>query len=368
MFNNIWELAEGVLAGLLSPEDLSSLNDQLEKNADFANEFNEAVNLLKSLDSDGRQQRFRSVLRDIDMQQSAPVAQKKPRLIQIPANIWRTAAVAAGVALITSFITFSVFVNSANKSASQYSTISRDLDGIKKMQRRQQEEQKALKDSIHKINTPMQPTLDARFTGTGFALTNDGYFVTSYHVINDGHGDFDSVYILCNDNEYYKAFLVNFDAKADLAILKVEKKNFRFGKGEIPYTIAAGKAALGTSIFTLGYPKDDIVYSEGYISAKDGYNDNAQQYTLQLPAGHGQSGSPMMDANGNVQGILTAISSPTESNTYAVSSKALLDLLHTLPNESSLHLAKGNKLSHLGREAQIEKMEDYTFSVKVYKK
>jgi S1-C subfamily serine protease len=109
-----------------------------------------------------------------------------------------------------------------------------------------------------------------------------------------------------------------------------------------------------------------MVYSEGYISSKNGYNGNSSQYTLALPAGHGQSGSPLIDANGNITGILTAISGPEEANTYAASADALLEVLQ--PIHSSIHLPKANKLGRLSREKQIEQLETYTFSVKVYKK
>ena len=111
------------------------------------------------------------------------------------------------------------------------------------------------------------------------------------------------------------------------------------------------------------------MYKEGYISTKNGYESNELQYTLELPVGHGQSGSPVLDNNGNVLGILTAISGEGETNTYAVSSKALLDLINKkLPDNSALHLSKANKLGRIGREEQIKRMEAYTFSVKVYKK
>ncbi len=62
--------------------------------------------------------------------------------------------------------------------------------------------------------------------------------------------------------------MVGHSADNDIAILKVEKKSFRFGKGDVPYTFTANKAGLAADIFTLGYPKDEIKYSEGYISSK----------------------------------------------------------------------------------------------------
>ncbi len=366
-FNNIWELAESWLDGTLSPEDAATLKNRLGTDQAFASEFNDNVNLINSLNAAGAQKRFRNTLGSIQQQQlSAKATSKKAFIINLSTQVWRTAAIAASVALVTSLVSYSIFINSTRKVDSQYSTISREVEHIKKVQAKQQEQQNAIIDSFKKKNLPVAPPSEVRYTGTGFAITNDGYFATAYHVINNGN--FDSVYIQCNDDKYYKAILVNYSAKSDLAILKVEKKNFRFAKGDLPYTFTPAKSGLGARIFTLGYPKDDVVYSEGYISAKDGFNGNAAQYTLELPAGHGQSGSPVVDGQGNIIGVLTAISGPEEANTYAVGSKELVDLFHPLVSDNKMHLPKSNKLSRLSREEQIEKMENYTFSVKVYKK
>lgn len=357
--NNIWEIAESYLDGTLSPAEVAEVNTRLKTDTVFATEFNEQLNLIHSLSNSGTYKRFRTTLGDVHQKQFA-----NKKTIQLPAHFWRTAAVAAGVALITSISTYTLFVTAANKNASQYSTISREVEHIKTVQKKQQEQQNAIIDSIKKKNAALRPTSEVRYTGTGFALTNDGYFATAYHVIN--YGKFDSVYILCNDDKYYKAVLVNYNPKTDLALLKVEKANFKFGKNEVPYTVCAGKSTIAARIFTVGYPKDDMVYSEGYISAKNGFNGNTEQCTLSLPAGHGQSGSPVIDANGNVMGVLTAISGPEEANTYAANTEALLDLLQ--PIRSNMRLSKKNRLSKLSRELQIAQLEDYTFSVKVYKK
>ena len=362
IYNTTWELAEAFLAGTMAQDDVNELNSRLAGDAAFAGEFNEAANLLRAMEGNGRQKRFRSMLRDIHEQQTETKRQKIRR-IALPAHMWRTAGIAASVAILTSAITIFSINYSLKKSNSQYNTISREVGAIKKVQAQQQATQNKLIEIINTKTKPAPPS-DVRYTGTGFAVTNDGYFVTAYHVISDC----DSVYIQNHDGDYFKAFVVNFSAEADVAILKVEKKNFHFGKGEVPYTFAANKSGLGANIFTLGYPKDEVVYSEGYISARNGYQGNAQQYTLELPAGHGQSGSPVIDGDGNVLGLLTAIGGQNEANTYAVSAKAVVELLHTTPNAGSFHLPKSNKLAHLGREQQIEKMEAYTFSVKVYKK
>lgn len=363
--NNTWEVAEAYLAGRMTEAECKAVEGRLAADAAFAAEFQESVNLISSMEGSGKQKRFRAMLRDVQARQAA-IPAKKPRNIVFTPQMWRTAAVAAGVAILTSTITIWSLKPSMKKTDSQYSTISREVEHIKKVQAGQQAEQNQLKEIIKKNAKPTPPPSDVRYTGTGFALTNDGYFVTAYHVIGS---DFDSVYIQTHDGLYYKAFLLNYSKENDIAILKVEKKNFRFGKGELPYTFAAEKTGLGSRIFTLGYPKDVTVYSEGYISGKNGYEGNDQQYTLQLPAGHGQSGSPVVDEKGNILGLLTAISTEAQSNTYAVSSKSLITLLHTgAANDIALRLPKANKMGRMSRQEQIEKMEAYTFSVKVYKK
>jgi len=367
---NIWELAESYLAGSLPQQDVAQLNDRLKTDAVFAAEFNDAVNLIRAATDSGKHKRFRSMVQDISMQQKdAPKAEKKARHILLTPQLWRTAAVAATVAIFTSTVTFWSLKPSLNKTESKYNRISREVTGLKAEQARQLARQKQLEqDLADQAKKSLQPTSDVKTTGTGFALTNNGYFVTAYHVIHDENGYGDSVYIQNSNGQYFKASLVTFDADADVAIMKVDKGGFRFGKGELPYSFPQSKAGLGTHIFTLGYPSEDITYSEGYISSRNGYDGNAMQYTLELPAGHGQSGSPLIDNKGNILGLLTAVGSQLEEKTYAVSTKAIVSLLHKLPDEKKVKLPKTAHIARMSREEQIEKMEAYTVSVKVYKK
>ena len=357
--NNIWKLAESLISGDMSEIDRIALEVKMQDNPVFAAELQECTNMLRSMEGSGRQKRFTAMLHDIHHEQSKANNSNQTRTIPLRRHYLRIASVAAGIALVASVGTFWVVKSNTNKNASQYSVLRKELENIK----RSQHEQKALINDI-KSSSTLAPEADAKFSGTGFALTNDGYFVTSYHVTEGA----DSIYIKDNSGKYYKAYLVNFNAQTDIALLKVENKSFRFGKGEVPYALATKKASLGAGIFTLGYPEDDITYNEGYISASNGYNGDSMQYRLELPAKSGQSGAPVIDDRGNLIGIVSGKESQSKGTTYAVSSGALLKLLHDVPKEVRLHLPKSNALARLKREDQIEKMQAYTFSVKVYKK
>jgi hypothetical protein len=66
-------------------------------------------------------------------------------------------------------------------------------------------------------------------------------------------------------------------------------------------------------------------------------------------------------------GIIAGKESQSEGTTYAVSTKAVLQLLHTMP-KANIHLPKTNKIGRLNREEQIEKLQGYTCLIQVYKK
>ncbi len=352
----IWTLAEGYLNNSITVAEREAIQHRLATEPAFAVTFQECTDLIRSLKANGRQQKLRSMLKDIHKQEVAPAAPKKKSTISLRTHYWRTASIAAGMALLTSVVTYFSVHPSDKKTSSQYSVLRREIETIKASQNQ-------LIRNINQEKAPKPPAV-ARYSGTGFALTNDGYFVTSYHV-TDGA---DSVYIQDHNGDYYRAYVVAFEPKSDIAILKVEQDGFKFSKGDVPYTFAPGKAGLGSRVYTLGYPEDQIVYNEGYISAKNGYEADSMQYRLELPADPGQSGAPVLDANGNVLAIVTARGSQSEGNTYAVGVKALLQLVQSLPREMNLHLPKTNRLGKLDREQQIKKLEYFTCSVKVYKK
>ncbi len=350
---NIWELAEAYINNELSGDDKAALERRRSTDHSFAAEFQDCIDMLQALKGNAAQKKVRSILKDAHNELETPKA--APKQISNRRHMWRTAAVAASIALITSLTTYWVVQVNNKKIESKYSLLRRDLEKYKRSQN------KIIRDIKEQTGSPYS---DARYTATGFAITNNGFLATNYHVVEGA----DSVYIQTQDGEYHKVNVIGGDKTTDLVVLKVEDDNFKFSKYDVPYALARNKKMLGTTVFTLGFPQDEIVYNEGYISAVNGYQGDSTQYRLEIPAGPGQSGAPVVDASGNVIGLITGKQSQSEGITYAVCSEALLSLADSLKGEHKISLPRVNRMGRLSRVRQIERLEQFTCAIKVYKK
>ena len=105
--------------------------------------------------------------------------------------------------------------------------------------------------------------------------------------------------------ENFNARVVFTDFAKDLVILKIEDDSFKT-LTSIPYGISKSSSDLAEPIFTLGFPRnDEIVYGEGYLSAKTGFNGDTLSCQISIAANPGNSGGPILNHNGEVIGILS---------------------------------------------------------------
>ncbi|EIM74401.1 peptidase S1 and S6 chymotrypsin/Hap [Nitritalea halalkaliphila LW7] len=128
-------------------------------------------------------------------------------------------------------------------------------------------------------------------SGSGFLISEKGYFVTNYHVIEDAK----EVWIDSKINgvtKSSKAKVVLVDKNNDLAILKIEglynlpRPVFGFNQGVID---------VGTSVFAMGYPLlgymgDEVKITDGIISSRTGYQGDVSSYQISAPIQPGNSG------------------------------------------------------------------------------
>jgi S1-C subfamily serine protease len=358
----IAQTAEADLAGTLSAAQRRELEARLAADPAFAQAYKEYYHTISSLFDGGRRKRYKMMLQDVHEEVIARKQGMKRLIIQFNPRHLRTAAMAACVALLTSGITVWTLRHNVEKSVdSKNRLLVHEITNIKAKQQKQEKDIQNLKENTEVAAVP-QP--QSNYTGTGFALSGDGYLVTNYHVVEGA----ENIQIQTRSGKSYKASLVAYEPKNDIAMLKVDDKHFRFGKGELPYSFIPAKAALGAAIYTLGFPQDEIVYNEGYISSSNGYQGDSNQYRLEVPAGPGQSGAPVVDGNGNIVGIIRSKDEGAEGITYAITSKTLLRLLRDVPKDKRPHLPSGNRLAGLSREQQVDRLQDYTCMVQVYKK
>lgn len=187
-------------------------------------------------------------------------------------------------------------------------------------------------------------------TGSGVIISPDGYIITNNHVIENAK----ELEITLNNNEIYEAELVGTDPKTDIALLKIN------GTNNFPY-IPFGdsdKVRLGEWVLAVGNPFNlKSTVTVGIISAKArNLNDfdNTPSSFIQTDAAvnRGNSGGALVDVQGNLIGINTAITSETGSYvgySFAVPSniarKVIEDLLEYGNVQRALLGIKGIELN-----------------------
>jgi len=357
----IVKMAEAEASGTLSPEALLELQARENADPEFAQAYQEYFHTINSLQDSGKRNRYRALLKDIHADTQAKQVPLLKRVLKLQPKHWKTAAMAASVALLTSVITVWSVQQNQHHTVPATVQLERRIDAI---QKKQTETDKTIR-QIQVTTEPTAPAPASNYSGTGFALSNDGYLVTNYHVVEGA----ESLHILTRNGKSYTASVIASEPFNDIALLQIDDENFRFSKkSDLPYSFLASKAPLGASVYTLGFPQDEIVYNEGYISSRNGYQGDSNQYRLEIPAGPGQSGAPVVDASGTIIGIINSKDPQPISSTYAISSKTLLRLLRDIPRDKRPKLPTGNHLSGLSRQDQIEQLQDFTCMVQVYKK
>jgi S1-C subfamily serine protease len=190
-----------------------------------------------------------------------------------------------------------------------------------------------------------------------------GYVVTNAHVIEGAR----HVAIQGSNNTDMSAQIVYVDQARDIAILKITDKSFK-SPASIPYAIRRSTADIAEPIYTLGYPRNDIVYGEGYLSARTGFNGDTLSCQITVAANRGNSGSPILNSKGEVIGILSAKQNTAEGAVFAIHSKYILNALTELQKDSSyksIKIPASSSLKGSDRTQQVKKISDYVYMVKV---
>jgi len=284
----------------------------------------------------------------------------KGRVVQLWNKYKRVTAIAASVggviALIISGLAvyFSPVVN-----GSKIEQLSKAIEVIK----RNQQYQGTL---INEVKSKIPENAKLISGGSGFLIDPKGYIITNAHVLK-GSG----AVVVNSKGQEFNATIANIDLEKDLAILKINDPDYEPLKS-LPYSIRKSNSDLGEPIFTLGYPRNDIVYGEGYVSARTGYNSDSLSYQVQISANPGNSGGPVFNNNGEVIGILSTRQAQAEGVAFAVKSRNIYRMVDEWKQSDStldkIKLPAHSSLKGIERKQQITKLEDCVFYVKAFRK
>ena len=169
--------------------------------------------------------------------------------------------------------------------------------------------------------------------GSGFIISPDGYTVTNYHVVDGA----EKITVTLQGKDEYDAELKWADANLDLAIIKIKNaKNLPVAKmGD------SDKTRVGEWVIAIGNPYQlDHTVTAGVLSAKGreisipDSQGKARTYPnlMQTDAAinPGNSGGPLLNLNGEVIGINTAVNSQAQGIGFAIPINTIKDIVSEL--------------------------------------
>ena len=193
-------------------------------------------------------------------------------------------------------------------------------------------------------------------TGSGVVMTEDGYVITNYHVVEGSS----KLKVIMSNGEEYIAKIIGADEESDLAVIKIDAKNLAhvtFGD--------SSAVTVGDKAIAIGNPLGNELMgtvTQGIISAvnRTVQIDNKTMTLLQTDAAinSGNSGGALINAYGEVIGINSAkmAASGVEGLGFAIPSNLVLDVVNDLIDYGYV---RGKLTIGIGGTNITEKMASY---------
>lgn len=156
---------------------------------------------------------------------------------------------------------------------------------------------------------------EQRASGSGVIISDDGYIVTNNHVVENA----DDIKVTLSNKKTYKAKVIGTDPSYDLAVIKIDA-------GNLPFLIYGNSddVKIGQWVLAIGYPLNlETTVTAGIVSAKarslglnkdkNGDVKSGVESFIQTDAAvnMGNSGGALVNTDGRLIGINSAIASPT---------------------------------------------------------
>ncbi len=208
--------------------------------------------------------------------------------------------------------------------------------------------------------------------GTGFVISETGYVVTNFHVINKSNKielsfNIDSSFVT------YDAKVVATDQANDIAILKIDDNKFT-GFDKVPYVLS-DDYSVGEKVFTIGYPQPELMgtdfkYTSGEINSLTGIENNVSMMQISAPIQPGNSGGPLFNEKGDVVGITTSTLNPfytakygnsiPQNVNYAVKSDYVKPIVKQYIDKTT------NQIAEKSTKEKVAILNRYTCLIRIY--
>jgi len=364
----ILEAVERYINGEMKPDERVYFENLRKSNPEVDQLVVEHTYFLQQMNRFDETKQLKTILNDVHINLAEkgaiefPKLRGKAKVVFLVNRYKKVAAIAASIAGLTA-LTMSAFMWSFSPAKNQTKELEY-LDGeIRAIKKKTTEQQREINRVKNYITTPTTPEIVYKTGGTGFLISAKGYLATNAHVVADAA----HIALQNKEGKDLQAKLIYIDREKDIAILKIEDSAFK-APVSLPYSIKQTSSDISEQIYTLGFPRNDIVYGEGYLAAKTGFNGDTLTCQISIAANRGNSGSPIFNRNGEVIGILSAKQTTAEGAVFALQSKYIFDALTDLRKDTTYQNVKIPAVSNLkgsDRKQQVKKISDFVYIVKV---
>lgn len=372
------DAVERYIRGEMKPDERVHFEQLRKTNPEVDQLVVEHTLFIHQMNEVGELRKFKSTLNEVhtDLAEKGSInsdkLKGKAKIVYLWKRYRRVATIAATIAGITT-ITISLLVWSVTPKASEdaVTRLNRKIETQDLKLKTQERHTNNLSQAVDSLTEKVKeiddkneaPVINYTSGGTGFLIDPKGYLVTNTHVIENAR----NIAVERPGGKEFKAKVVYTDKARDIAILKITDDKFK--SGAIPYSISKSSVALASPVFTLGYPGNKVVYGEGYLSSESGYNGDSISCQVTMTANKGNSGSPILNKNGEVIGVVNGRQSNVNTFVFATHAKYIYSAVEELKKKDTAYnrikLSSVSSIKNVEREQLVAKIRDYVFIVKV---